>query len=64
MRKKPMQRNDNTQSGTPGTLVGGTISLLLLLAFSTTSFLASTKDANANAPEQAHRNAIVRAYLA
>lgn len=59
-----MQRNHNIQSGTPGTMVGGTISLLLLLAFSTTSFLASTKDANANAPEQSNRTAILRAYLA
>jgi hypothetical protein len=59
-----MNTNFETQSKTTGTTVGATLSLLLIVAFGCSSFLAHQKVANPNASQQDNYAAVVRTYLA
>jgi hypothetical protein len=59
-----MITNFETQPKTTGTTVGATLSLLLIVAFGFSSFLAHQKDANYNASQHDNYAAVVRNYLA
>jgi hypothetical protein len=64
-RGKKMQKLHQTETQQPtGTIVGASISMLLLIAFGLSSFVIQQKDASHHAAEQSYRPVGVSAYLA
>jgi hypothetical protein len=63
-RGKKMQKLNQTETQPTGTIVGASISMLLLIAFGLSSFVIQQKDASHHAAEQSNRPVGVSAYLA
>jgi hypothetical protein len=63
-RGKKMQKQSQTEPQPTGTIVGASISMLLLIAFGLSSFAFQQKDLSSHAAEQHNRPVAVSAYLA
>jgi hypothetical protein len=63
-RGKKMQKLQQTETQPTGTIVGASISMLLLIAFGLSSFVIQQKDLSSHATEQHNRPIAVSAYLA
>ena len=59
-----MQKLNQTETQPTGTIVGASISMLLLIAFGLSSFVIQQKDASHHAAEQSNRPVGVSAHLA
>lgn len=59
-----MQKLYQTEPKPTGTIVGASISMLLLIAFGLSSFVIQQKDLSSHATEQSNRPVSVSAYLA
>ncbi len=59
-----MQKLTQTEPQPTGTIVGASISMLLLIAFGLSSFVIQQKDLSSHAAEQSNRPVSVSAYLA
>ncbi len=59
-----MYSQTETEPRTHGTVIGATLSLLLIVAFGLSSIFAEQKELNHNANEFNHQATVVRAYLA
>ncbi|MGL5839355.1 MAG: hypothetical protein ACRCY3_12725 [Sphingorhabdus sp.] len=59
-----MQKLQQTETQPTGTIIGATVSMLLLIAFGLSSFVIQQKDASYYAAAEQHNRPIVSAYLA
>jgi hypothetical protein len=63
-RGKTMQLLKKSEHETPGTKIGATVSMLLLIAFGTSAFVTHQNEASYHAAKQHNRPVAVSAYLA
>jgi hypothetical protein len=59
-----MHRIENNHQQATGTMIGGVVSMLLLVAFGLSSVVFYQKDTSHHATEQSNRPVAVSAYLA
>jgi hypothetical protein len=62
--EKKMHKLSQTEQQPTGTIVGASLSMLLLIAFGLSSFVIQQKDLSSHAAEQHNRLVEVSAYLA